>query len=288
MKKIAVIGATNIDLIARCYNDLKLYDKNPGISTFSYGGVARNICENLARLETNPTFITIIGNDEFGKGAKHFLEDLGTDVINKSSDLPTSTFISILDKDFDNYISISSMKIVDELDEAFLKQIDYSNFEIIVSDANSSEIAKFLAKQNKTLVIDATSDAKCRNIIDIIDDIDYLKCTKTEAELIFNTSDLEKIVETHCNLTLIVTNKSDNIIYNIGKDIYTHNIIERDIVSAIGAGDSFTAGLVYGLSHGLDLHKCIEIASKCAYITIGDINTVSTKISRNKIGELNE
>ncbi len=285
MKNIAVVGATNIDLIAKCYTDLKLYDKNPGTSTFSYGGVARNICENLARLKVDPAFITIIGDDEFGNGAKRFLEELGVAVLCKSSKLPTSTFISILDKDFDNYISISSMEIVNELDSTFLQTIDYSIYDIVVSDANSSEVARFLAKQNTTLVIDATSDAKCRNIVEILDHINFLKCTKTEAELIFNTSRIEDIIVTYPNLTLIITNKSEDITYNVGNKVFNYKVIEREVISAIGAGDSFTAGFVYGIAQGYEIIKCIELACKCAYITIGDINTVSTKISRNEIGE---
>ncbi len=285
MKNILVVGATNIDIVAKSYNELKLYDKNPGVALFSYGGVARNICENLARLNIEVNFATIIGNDEVGRNAINYLNELGVKTSYKTSHLPTSTFISILDADSDNYISISSMDIVDDLDQSFLSTIDYNNYDLIVSDANSTTIAKFLAKQNNTIFIDATSDAKAKNIENVIDDISYLKCTTTEMEEIFKTTNINEVVENHPKLTLIVTNKDQPIQYNIGKKIYSKVVEKVEVVNAIGAGDSFSAGIIYGLHKGYDINECIEIAAKVSAHSIAQNETVSTKLNEKVIGE---
>lgn len=285
MKNILVVGATNIDVIAKSYNKIKLYDKNPGKTTFSYGGVARNICENIARLDVGLTFATIIGSDEIGKGAIKYLNDLNVEVIYKQSSLPTSTFISVLDKDADNYISISSMDIYDELDKQFLENIDYARYDLIISDANSTRVAKALASKNTKLFIDATSDAKAKNIKEIINDINYLKCTKTEMMEIFDTTDILNVVDKYNHLTLIITDKSNPVIYNVGKEIFTKEVETKEVVNAIGAGDSFSAGIVYGLHHNYSLEKCVDIAIKVAGHSVTQESTVSKNLNRELIGE---
>ena len=47
---ICVIGAVNVDIIASSYVRLIHQDSNPGTVKISYGGVGRNIAENLCRL----------------------------------------------------------------------------------------------------------------------------------------------------------------------------------------------------------------------------------------------
>lgn len=49
--KILVIGGTNIDINATSINEIVLKDSNIGNIEISIGGVAKNIAENLARLD---------------------------------------------------------------------------------------------------------------------------------------------------------------------------------------------------------------------------------------------
>ncbi len=288
MKRVLIIGATNIDIIAESHKPLNLYDKNPGKSRFVYGGVARNICENLARLETRPTFATIVGSDTFGSNALKYLEKLNTKVIYKTSTLPTSTFISILNNNNDNYISISSMDIIEHLNENFLKTIDYNKYDLIVADANSKSVIKFLTKINKPLFIDATSEAKVKNIEEYINEISYLKCTKEEMVKLFNNDSTKKIIEKHPQLSLIITNKDQDVIYNHNKDIFKYAIDKCDVISSVGAGDSFSAGFIYGLINEFDIHKSIKIAAKLAKHTVLTEDTVYTNLNKKLIEDIGE
>ena len=61
--KIVVIGGSNVDYIAKSDSEFKLKDSNTGILNVSFGGVGRNITENLLRLKNDVTFFTSIGND---------------------------------------------------------------------------------------------------------------------------------------------------------------------------------------------------------------------------------
>ena len=54
--KILVIGGTNIDINATSINEIVLKDSNIGNIEISIGGVAKNIAENLARLDLDVSF----------------------------------------------------------------------------------------------------------------------------------------------------------------------------------------------------------------------------------------
>ena len=68
---------------------------NPAISTKSYGGVIRNITENMARMDVDVCLISIIGNDESGKELRSQIRNLGVDTsqISISKDKPTAEYI---------------------------------------------------------------------------------------------------------------------------------------------------------------------------------------------------
>ena len=50
MADITVIGGINIDIEGSPFNKLRREDSNPGRISLSYGGVGRNITENIARI----------------------------------------------------------------------------------------------------------------------------------------------------------------------------------------------------------------------------------------------
>ncbi len=285
MKSVLVIGSINIDIVAVPYKEIVLYDKNPGKAKFSYGGVGRNICENLARLEVSPTFLTIVGNDNFGTSAVDYLKNLGTNVIFKKSTLPTNTFISFLDHNYDNYLAVSSMDMIDEFDRTLVNLVNLNDYDLVVCDANSKAVIEYLSTTSCKLFIDATSVARVENIRDYISAIDYLKCTDEEFKTLFTNTSLTTVIERYPNLTLIITNKEQSINYNLGSTTYTKDVDVVPVVNAIGAGDSFSAGIVYGLLNNFDLHTCIERAMMVARHTVTCEQTVSEKLSKKIIGE---
>ena len=72
--KILVIGGTNIDINATSINEIVRKDSNIGNIEISIGGVAKNIAENLARLDLDVSFLTILGNDHYAEVAIKYLK----------------------------------------------------------------------------------------------------------------------------------------------------------------------------------------------------------------------
>ena len=56
MEKVILIGGSNIDYIGTSKEELISNVSNVGTVSISFGGVMRNICENLLRLNNKITF----------------------------------------------------------------------------------------------------------------------------------------------------------------------------------------------------------------------------------------
>ena len=68
MAEITVIGGINIDIEGMPYEELIYKDSNPGRIRMSYGGVGRNITENIARLGGDVAMVSVAGDDYMGAG----------------------------------------------------------------------------------------------------------------------------------------------------------------------------------------------------------------------------
>lgn len=62
MKMINIIGGITADIEGNPYGQLIMGESNPGKITMSYGGVGRNITENLARLGAEVGFVSVAGD----------------------------------------------------------------------------------------------------------------------------------------------------------------------------------------------------------------------------------
>ena len=58
MADITIVGGINIDIEGRPYAPLRREDSNPGKISIAYGGVGRNITENVARMGGSAAMIS--------------------------------------------------------------------------------------------------------------------------------------------------------------------------------------------------------------------------------------
>ena len=87
---IACLGAANVDRKAHCLQPVVLGSSNPVRMVERPGGVARNVCENLARLGCDVGFFAPMGQDDAGQWISNQLLQLGVDLApnDRTIDLP--------------------------------------------------------------------------------------------------------------------------------------------------------------------------------------------------------
>jgi pseudouridine kinase len=295
---VSVIGGLNIDLQGSSVNPLVFNDSNPGEIVMSAGGVGRNIAENISKLNINSKILSYVGNDALGDFVvnKSSLSGVDTSFIKKHSHLPTSQYLSVLDDNNDMLVSISDMRIIEEMT---IQDIDKWNLTIeqssaIVVDTNIPiPVIEYLTNKysNIPLFLDPVSFAKTSKILKLIGRFHTVKPNRLETELISgvkitdNDSMLKaaKIIFDMGCKQIFITLGEDGVFYYDGENFgqYLHKGV--NMISANGAGDAFTAGVVYGFLKLNGIKETAEFASAAAVIALRSANTISDDLSEERV-----
>ena len=295
---VSVIGGLNIDLQGSSVNPLVFNDSNPGEIVMSAGGVGRNIAENISKLNIHSKILSYVGNDALGDFVvnKSSLSGVDTSFIKKHSHLPTSQYLSVLDDNNDMLVSISDMRIIEEMT---IQDIDKWNLTIeqssaIVVDTNIPiPVIEYLTDKysNIPLFLDPVSFAKTSKILKLIGKFHTVKPNRLETELISgvkitdNDSMLKaaKIIFDMGCKQIFITLGEDGVFYYDGENFgqYLHKGV--NMISANGAGDAFTAGVVYGFLKLNGIKETAEFASAAAVIALRSANTIIDDLSEERV-----
>ena len=302
--KIAIVGGINIDIEGTPLKEIKYHDSNPGKIRLAYGGVGRNIAENVARLGGDCAMVSCVGDEPMSLGAKDHLAKLGVDVSHVrvfSGEMP-SMYLSILDDKGDMEVAVSDMDIVNRLTPAYLDEITpfLEEASVVALDGNLTE--EFLRHATETLegtrmFYDPVSANKGIRAKDFVGRFFAVKPNRLEAEAILGMK-----VETDGDIVsagrrfmelgvsqVFITLGEDGVFYMEEGD--SGFIRPRDgilIRSATGAGDSFSACILLGISRGMAAKKIAEMGMAAARITMRSKSAVSEELSMELLEELLE
>src|ERR1700694_5739705 len=139
---VLVIGGAGLDAKGRPKESLRAATSNPGRVHFSMGGVARNIAENLARLEVPTVLITALGDDSAGQIVREGCTAAGIDVSHVLivPGAATGSFIAVMDNDGELAVAVSDYSIIAHITPAALveRTVLFENAALIALDANLS------------------------------------------------------------------------------------------------------------------------------------------------------
>jgi len=299
---VVVIGGANIDIIGTPFSKPSFFNSNPGKTTMTLGGVARNIAENLSRLDVKVEFITVLGDDGYANEIKSSCSELNIS-LNHSLVVPkerTSTYLCINDESGEMQLAISDMEIYRYITPDFLEEkLDIiNNSKVCVLDTNIPSESLFYLMDNckAPIFLDTVSNSKTEKIKDHIHNIHTLKPNVMEAEIlsnmkISNHNDLEKATNIIINKgvkNLFVSLGSKGVYYTNGQEKGNIPIIESNIVSTTGAGDSFLAAVVWAYLNDFSIEKSAKVGIAASSITVKSKLTVSTDMSVENIEKIIE
>jgi pseudouridine kinase len=291
---VIVIGAANIDINGFSNKKLVMGDSNPGQIKISFGGVGRNIAENLSRLNVKVKLLTVIGDDP---NSEKLLQDCNNSdidisesmIVNNSS---SSTYLSIIDEDGDMKLSLCDAEILECLNTSYIemKHSVIENAEIILLDTNlSQEVIEYiiLKYKHKCIFVDTVSTQKSLKISKFIGLFDTIKLNLLEAEAlsdisIVNITELKKIGDFFVNkgtANVFITLGKDGVYYrskNVSKTLSAPAI---KVINANGAGDAFTAGLIYSRIERFNIDFSLEFSMAASILALLHENTINPNMS---------
>ncbi len=299
MAEITIVGGINIDIEGCPFQKLKSEDSNPGKISLAYGGVGRNIAENAARLGGEVAMVSVIGDDQMGRGAKAQLAELGVDVshIEELAGRTSSMYLSILNENHDMAVAISDMGIMEALTPQKLAGCaDFLKASRIVAlDANLDE--DFLAYAcdllaGTPLFFDPVSAKKAVRAKNLVGRFYSIKPNRMEAEVlsgirITNEADLKRAGDWFLAQgvkKLFITLNKDGVYY---KDQQKEGFIRPAeglrIVSATGAGDSFSAAILLGCVKNFDIEQIARMGMAAASVAMESGQAVNSNMNLNEL-----
>lgn len=293
MPKVLVVGASNVDYVALSNNKLIRKDSNIGKLNITFGGVGRNIVENLAILEDDVSFITFLGNDSFGKELRKDLESINVKIYSPNKKERTSSYLAVLDSNGDMDVAICDTEIIDKSTVEDIKPFDdvISEFTSIVLDANiNSKIIDHIFKEysDKKILVEAVSANKVKRYEKYLDKIYLFKSNVLEAKHLLNLYNAEpmllaKILMERGVKNVVITDGGKPVIIGENNEVVfiTPKPIEK-IISASGAGDSLFAGLIHGLINGASLVESVAFGIKVSQMTLMVEESVNKDIKKIK------
>jgi len=298
---VVVFGASVVDIFGFSTAKYRPYNSTPGQVKMSFGGVCRNIAENLARVNVNTKFISVIGDDEKGRSMlEHSLlfgYDMSESLILEKSGTPT--YLAILNEMGEMVSGIVDMGALDELSFDFINSKDeiIRGSEYLFLDADSPENLEYILKRYKgdtKFVLDPVSAEKAISIKHLIHHFHTIKPNRYEAEVLSGiqiNSDDDLVIAGQYFLDLGIENvfislDCEGIFFTNGKESYKVTAWDVNVCNVTGAGDSFVAGLGYGYTNDLPVVETIKTAMAMSIIAIGSQETINPDLSIELIEEV--
>ena len=179
-KSVLVIGAAGMDIIGTIVTNPARYTSLPAIIHSSFGGVARNIAENLARLGLDVHLITVVGNDFYGEALLEKIEALGVDtnacaVLEKQR---TGIYMAVLDQERTVQLAMGDMQILKYLSSKkitshndLFKQVGLVYIDANIPPKTIQTIFEIARQENVPVCIDPTSTLLAPRFIPYLDQV---------------------------------------------------------------------------------------------------------------------
>lgn len=297
MRRILCIGGAVLDRKYHASKALVPGTSNPVEGSRSFGGVARNVAENLARLGVPTGFASIVGDDESGRALTRQLERLGVDTFNvvTSGEHPTAEYVAILGPDNDLVLGIADMGIFDsfgpeQIDgiQPALASASWVFADCNLPDATLAALIASKAENGFRLAIDAVSTPKVMRLSALLAGIDLLFLNNDEGNaLLGRTGPHDHLApeETATRLRgrgiaeVVVSMGAAGVALATDKGVARIASVAAQPVDVTGAGDAMIAGTLYRRLAGEDMIAAIRIGTLAASLTIESEASVRPDLS---------
>jgi len=300
-RSVLVIGAAGFDIKGLAAGEILYGSSNAGRVRHSLGGVARNIAENLARLDVAVTLLTAVGDDEAGKQILHHAEECGIDVtpsiVVKGG--RTGAYLAVVDANGGLSVAIDDMGIVGSITPQYLnhRRRLFGEASMLVVDANLApatlDTVFSLAVKNKLPVCaDPTSTALAERLCPYLRQLHLVAPNTSEAAVLTDrpvarTQDealdaARELVARGVDIA-ILTLADLGSVYATPEESGLVPAMRVDIVDPSGAGDALTAATIFAALNDIPTHEAVRLGIAAASLTLESRESVAPDLSLEKL-----
>ena len=293
VKHITVIGAVNVDIAGTPSARLVARDSNPGQIRVTYGGVGRNIADNIVRLGLPVEFITVLGDDVHAAAIRKNCRQLKISLKQSLvvSGRNTSSYLCINNEKGDMHVAVNDMGIYDLLTPNFLgPKMDLINRgSLLVLDANIPQATIAFLAENCTVPIlaEPVSTIKAVRLLPVLDRLYMIKPNRLEAEVlsgikISQDHDLERAADSLLEKGVehsFISLGSEGVFYAGRKFRKKYANLPSRLVNTTGCGDAFMAACAWGLVQGFTLDQIARLGLAASAVCIEAPGAISLEMT---------
>jgi pseudouridine kinase len=295
---VVVIGGAGVDLIGRLEGNLIAGTSNPADIRTSFGGVARNVAENLSRLGQETILISAVGDDHNGKQLiKQAMEaGINTRYIVCTPDHPTGSYLGIVKPDGVLQFAVDDISATRTLTPEYIRSLSgvFQEASLVVIDLNLEEdtlrtIFSQARKSRIPVCADPTSTSLAARLIPFLNRLQFLTANSSEAcvlcEQVFENNqpgdaiDAAKILVGQGVEIVLITLAEFGVVYATSETSGHIPAIRTTIVDPTGAGDALNATVIYSLINGIPLDDAVRLGVTAASLTLRHQGTVIKDLS---------
>lgn len=282
-----VVGAAGVDIVGRLKNRLTPGTSAPGRIRTSYGGVARNVAENLARLGQPVNLISVVGEDEWGQRLLNQVSRAGVNVdgVLRSSECPTGSYLGIVKPSGVLEYAVDDMEAIKKLTPAYLRENErlFRGASTLFLDANlpmeTLRTAISLSRKFKIPVCaDPTSTRLAPRFERYLSRLTLITPNAAEAAIYCENlpppTDRRKALSAAQRLVgqgvgiAIVTMGELGLCYATSETNGFIPAIRTDIADPTGAGDALSAAVIFALLNDIPLDDAVRLGVSSASLTL--------------------
>lgn len=284
---VLVIGAAGVDLVGRLSTAFKAGTSTPAKIRTTFGGVARNVAENLARLGNPVTLLTAVGDDENGYRLLEAVAETGVDTsrVLCCRDQSTGTYLAVIDSAGELALALDDMRVMNSLTSEYLKEHEeaFRGAALMLVDMNlgpkALRTAISLARKARIPIFcDPTSVSLARRMKPFLDRLYFVAPNASEAAVLcgleVHPSDQGLALEAaNCLVSsgvqiAVISLAEFGLVYATTEARGYIPAITTDIVDPTGAGDALTAALIFALLNDIPLDEAMRLGVSAASLTL--------------------
>jgi pseudouridine kinase len=297
---VLVIGAAGVDVVGHLNTELQAGTSSPAQIRFSFGGVARNVAENLSRLGQPVNLITAVGKGYFGNQLLAQINDAGVDTrLTVRTSEPTGSYLAVLSRG-EKQFALDDMRAIAALTPGYLRD-QYQIFKessLLFLDANLPEAtiktAFSLARRARIPVFaDPTSTILAPRLEPFLSQLKMITPNSSEAAIYckcpINEADNPQAVDAAkylvaCGVDIaLITLAEFGVCYATSETSGFIPAIRTEIVDSTGAGDALTATVIFALLNEIPLDDAVRLGVSAASLTLRHRGAVLPDLTLEKL-----
>lgn len=284
---VVVVGELNVDLILNGIDSFPEIGKEKLASQMilTLGSSSAIFASNLSALGAKVAFIGKIGSDSFGDLVTKSLEEkkVSTEYIVRDQDQNTgATIVLNFDEDRAMVTHQGAMEhlTIDDIGLDILQQARHLHFSSYFLQPgfhhNIRKLFKWAKELGLTTSIDPQWDPKelwDLNLKNVLPYVDIFLPNMQELLFLSKKSTLSEAIESveeYSHKIAVKNGNKGSILFSEKKQSEIEPFLNKNVVDAIGAGDSFNAGFIYKFINGAADDECQRFAN-----LMGAMNTTA-------------